>query len=98
MIDTQTETLIPINRAFPQIASRPHVATIWRCVKRGVRGITLETILTGGKRYTSQEAIQRFMEATTAASDPQPVAKNAGPSKARQRAIENAERELASVR
>ena len=44
-------------------------ATGWRWIKRGCRGIKLESCLIGGKRYTSLEALQRFAEATTAAAD-----------------------------
>lgn len=96
MIDTQTETIIPINDAPAHIPTRPHVATVWRWIQRGVRGVTLETVLIGGKRYTSAESIQRFMEATTAASQPKPTGKPTR-SKTRQQAIEQAERELETV-
>ncbi len=91
MVDAN-ETLIPISKAPAHIPSRPHVATVWRWIKNGVRGVTLDTIVIGGKRYTSREAIQRFMEATTAASS-QPVGK-AARSRSRQQAIERAEREV----
>jgi hypothetical protein len=94
MIDTQTETLIPINEASGHVpGSKPHLATIWRWVQRGVRNVKLDTVLVGGKRYTSAEAIARFVEQTNAAADgPQP--KRGIRSRARQRAIERAEREF----
>ena len=92
MIDTESESLISINEAPSHIPTRPHVATVWRWIQRGVRGVKLETALIGGKRYTSQEAIQRFIEGTTAASSGQPV-KRATPSRSRQAAMERAERE-----
>jgi len=36
---------------------------------RGVRGVRLETLMIGGVRKTSTEAIQRFFERVTAAAD-----------------------------
>ncbi len=96
-IDTQSETLVPINAAPLHIPTRPHVATVWRWIQRGVRGVKLDTVLIGGKRYTSTEAIARFIGGTTAASDPTPNATPAARSKSRQEAIERAEREFEPV-
>jgi hypothetical protein len=73
-----------------------HVGTIYRWMLRGIRGIRLETVLVGGIRYTSREALERFIAATTAAADGVPAA-NVRTSKQRQRAIEAAERELAKL-
>ena len=72
-----------------------HVATVHRWRMKGCRGVKLETILRGGVRYTSTEALERFFAATTAAADGQsapPVTTNQ-----RQRQIEQAERELAEA-
>lgn len=93
MIDTATENIIPIPEVPAHVPSRPHIATVWRWMQRGVRGVKLETILIGGKRFTSAEAIQRFIEDSTAAADGRPVPK-AKRTRDRQRAIERAEREL----
>ncbi|MEQ8763208.1 MAG: DUF1580 domain-containing protein [Planctomycetota bacterium] len=41
---------------------RPHLATVYRWTTRGLQGIVLESVQIGGKRYTSLEAIQRFIE------------------------------------
>ncbi|TWT36631.1 hypothetical protein KOR34_15700 [Posidoniimonas corsicana] len=38
-----------------------HKSTIYRWVQRGVRGKVLESYEIGGVRYTSVEALQRFM-------------------------------------
>jgi hypothetical protein len=35
-----------------------------------VRGVRLETVVIGGKRFTSVEALERFAEASTAAREP----------------------------
>jgi len=97
MIDTQSETLVPINAAPMHVPTRPHVATVWRWIQRGVRGVKLDTVLIGGKRYTSTEAIARFIGGTTAASDPTPTSTTPSRSKAREAEIERAEREFETV-
>jgi hypothetical protein len=70
-----------------------HVSTLWRWSLRGVKGIRLETVMIGGIRYTSREALERFVARTTAAADgTTPTIRTPAQ---RQRAIEAAERELA---
>ena len=57
------ETLVPLTAAckyFPVKCSR---ASIERWARKGSRTATLETILLGGRRYTSREAIKRFVRA-----------------------------------
>ena len=53
---------LPCRRA----GKRPHVATVYRWAKRGLRGVVLETLQVGGTLCTSHEALQRFFEALTA--------------------------------
>ena len=55
------ETLITLAKAckeFPEECSR---SALERHSRKGIRGVVLETILICGKRYTSKEAIQRFI-------------------------------------
>ncbi len=40
---------------------RLHISTVYRWALKGVRGKVLESTMLGGVRYTSLEAIQRFM-------------------------------------
>lgn len=95
MCDILTETVIPISEAPQHTPARPHSATIRRWWQKGVRGIKLETFVCGGRRFTSKEAVVRFIRATTAARN--------GPStdrvlnRKRQAAIEAAEQELAEA-
>jgi hypothetical protein len=49
--------------AVKLLPGQPHVATLWRWRTVGCRGHKLETILFGGRRYTSREAIARFLVA-----------------------------------
>lgn len=48
---------------------RPSYTTWWRWSSRGCGGVRLETIVRGGRRLTSVEAVQRFFDALTARSD-----------------------------
>ena len=67
-IDTDTETLLTLcesRTAFPG-GKRLALATLHRWKLKGVHGVRLETILIGGMRYTSREAISRFIAAQNA--------------------------------
>ncbi len=71
------------------------IPTIWRWRQRGVRGVRLETFMLGGRRFTTQEAHRRFVEATTlAANGPMLPATAARTNRQRQAAIARAEKEL----
>ena len=95
-IDVQYENVIPIKDAPKHTPGRPHIATVNRWHIRGARGVRLETILVGGKRFTSIEAIQRFIDATTAAADGVATVEPP-PSAAQQRKLDRLDRELAEA-
>lgn len=62
MINLKTETIFPISEApkhYP--GTRPHQATAIRHALRGVNGTLLESLMVGGRRVTSVEAIHRFV-------------------------------------
>jgi hypothetical protein len=61
MIDPAQETAIAFDEAPKHIPSRPHISTLHRWRLRGVRGRRLETFLSGGRRFTTLEAIARFL-------------------------------------
>lgn len=71
-IDVDTEVIITLGdacRAVPPKGVSP--ATMARWIQRGVRGGTrLETILIGGRRLTSREALSRFFVAQNAIESP----------------------------
>lgn len=96
MIDVDNEKLISFAQATKILPGRPNITTVWRWRNRGVKGVRLETILSGGRRFTSVEAIRRFQAAVTAAADGVADAKGTTP-RQRQRAIEKAEREAARL-
>ena len=55
MVDINHERLLTFTEAAKSLPGRPNVATLWRWRTAGCRGVKLETILVGGKRYTSRE-------------------------------------------
>lgn len=62
MIDLETEKLLTIKAARNVFPNRPSVPTIWRWMLKGTRGVQLDSVRIGGRRYTSKEACRRFME------------------------------------
>ena len=73
-IDVATESLKTLAKAAQTLNGGPvHVSTMHRWRLRGVRGVRLETVLRGGIRHTSDQAMARFFVATTAAADGEPT-------------------------
>ena len=91
-IDISSETLLSLTEAAKAIPGRPSVCSLHRWRLHGVRGAKLETVLVGGRRFVSREALERFIAATTAAA----AGERPPPRTPRQRekAIAAAEREL----
>lgn len=48
---------------------RPNVATVWRWAIKGVRGVRLHTIALGRFRFTTEQALEQFIAATSVARD-----------------------------
>ena len=99
MIDISTETVVcpaDATKLCPRRrgGKKPDIATAYRWMKDGVRGIRLESIMIGGTRCTSQEALQRFFDALTAQAEGQPVQQPQRLTKSRQKQIEAAEKRL----
>jgi len=73
MFDMDGETLVSLKLARDVIpGKRGHcvsASTLHRWQRRGLRGIRLETAIVAGVRYTSIEAIKRFISATTEVAD-----------------------------
>lgn len=72
MIDIEQETLLTLSAAAKRLphgrAGKPvHVATLHRwAAPGGLQGVRLETIKIGGVRYTSVEALERFIQLCSA--------------------------------
>ncbi len=55
------ENLLTLTEACERFPVQTARSTVERWIRLGSRGVVLETIYFGGKRYTSQEAIDRFV-------------------------------------
>jgi len=91
--DLLNEQRITLAQAAKKCGVNP--STCWRWTLNGVRGVKLETFSIGAKRYTTEEALERFIHASTAAAANEPMASVSRTPKQRERAIARAEAELA---
>lgn len=75
MICPSSDTLISLNQVPSHLENltgkRPHLASIYRWLKTGIAGVRLESLIIGGTRVTSIEALERFFQASTEAKDKQ---------------------------
>lgn len=76
--------------------SRPSYSTFWRWCNRGIRGVKLETVLVGGKRFTTAAAMQRFCDALSSPIQPTSAKFRSGGERRRQ--DESVEAELRRAR
>ena len=63
-----TDNYITVSQAAKLSPGRPHTASVWRWMRRGVRTrsggvVKLEHVRAGGKLYTTKAALQRFFQA-----------------------------------
>ena len=70
MIDISQEKLKTLTEAAKDLprrrSNRPTaISTVYRWSTKGLRGHKLETILIGGVRFTSSEALERFFRSVT---------------------------------
>ena len=72
MIDPFTDRLLSMKavcRMLPGRNGRPlAISTCYRWIFTGRRGFRLDSVVGGGQRYTSEDAIRKFVAQTTAAS------------------------------
>lgn len=85
------QRLSPVRAARRAGVSLP---TIGRWFGRGVAGVRLESFRLGGRRFTTVEALERFVEATTAAATPGGYTPQVRTNRQREVSISRAEREL----
>lgn len=68
-IDLRREQGIPIRDVPNWLPKRDgkkiHLSTVYRWISKGARGRVLESVLVGGVRYTSAEALERFLQMKT---------------------------------
>ena len=69
MSELLQEELISLAQARHLVpGKRPHLSALYRWAQKGVRGVRLESVLIGGSRYTSRQALHRFFAQVTAAA------------------------------
>ena len=71
MSDAPFSNLLSLAQAARSLPGRPSPSTLWRWRSRGIGGVRLETVMIGGRRYVSREALERFVGELTAAREPQ---------------------------
>lgn len=94
MINTEREQLILPSQVARMIPGRSgkgvSLSTVWRWMLRGRRGCRLESLMIGGQRYTSQEAVARFIAACNGHEPAHPQTRT----ERRQRQLRHVEHEL----
>jgi hypothetical protein len=60
MIDVTRERLLRLTHLPEAVPTRPARSTARRWAREGVKGVVLETVRLGGRRFTSHEALARF--------------------------------------
>ena len=67
MIDIKTESLLSITdttKRLPLVdGKRCHCSSVWRWIRKGLRGVHLEHVRVGHRICTSEEALTRFFNA-----------------------------------
>ena len=93
-----SETAISIPEVVDHLPRRRgkkmHPSSAWRWALKGRRGIKLESILVGGVRMTSVEAIGRFVERLSQSSESESASLPTRTPAQRRRASEAAAKEL----
>ena len=79
--DVLAESVIPLNDVVKYLPFRTSIATVQRWIRRGASGAVLETARMGSRRFTSKEAIQRFLVAQNETAKPQAAAPKSSMSK-----------------
>jgi len=91
--DILTERRLSITAAAKRL--NISVGCCWRWVLYGIRGgIKLDSALIGGKRFTSEEALERFVARLNSPDGTAPTVRT---NKQREKAIAAAEKELAAA-
>jgi Protein of unknown function (DUF1580) len=75
MIDLLLEDLVEVGDARKYLPGQPDRRTVYRFLAgQGTGGVTLESVKCGGKRFTSRQAIVRFIAAQNQRRETAPTA------------------------
>jgi len=79
MIEIDKENLVLLSEVPKILPKRKgkavHLSACYRWMRSGLSGVRLETVIVGGQRFTSKEALNRFWARVTAVRDGIPVEK-----------------------
>ena len=89
-IDPFQDELIPLSHIARSLPNKPSPACLWRWHRRGVKGIRLETVVVGGRRYTTRAAWDEFVRRTTAEADRENADEYAGRTEVKRRKLKDA--------
>jgi hypothetical protein len=69
--DLREDRAMPLREAAEHLGKltgqKPHISTLWRWCLKGCKGVVLESICIGGKRFVTAGSIERFITDSTAA-------------------------------
>jgi hypothetical protein len=78
-IDFETERLVPLRdvaKLFPGQSGRGvSMATLWRWTIHGRKGIRLEAVSVGGRKYTTHAAVKRWLDRCNSIPPVEPLLK-----------------------
>ncbi len=100
-IDVLLEELLSLKEVVKMVppidGKHPHVSTLWRWCRVGLRGVHLDYLRVGQRVVTSQEALGRFARDLAVADEQPASADNKGPRQAcKRRAFETTKRRTAT--
>lgn len=73
MLDGRLMSLVDAAAYLGRLTGKkPHVSTLWRWCLKGCKGVRLESVCIGGKRFVTVTAIERFVEASTESRSERP--------------------------
>lgn len=92
-LNLTNEKLLPLVDAVTSATGRrPHLSTCLRWASKGSQGIKLETVVLGGRRLTSPDAVQRYIHAVTERKDGAIVSPTFSPRQSEQAAQRSAKK------
>ena len=103
MIDIKKEKLLSLKEATNAVPSvdgkKPNLSSMWRWIRKGVRGVHLEHVRVGRKICTTEEALERFFiassEAPPAPREPQKTKPSGRTPAQKKKAVAAAKKRLA---
>jgi len=70
----ENKKLLPLLKAVESATGvRPHLSTVIRWVTKGTRGVRLEAVMLGGRRMTTVENVERFVDASSQNANNSPI-------------------------